>query len=129
MKSLLRSPLLQFCICIGYHLFVLYLRATVSYSEKRCLQHVDMPFLDEFREELQEERDGEQTDVHAVYIGIGGYDDLVIAQRLHAVFDIQRCLKQVELLVLVDHFLGQTERIERFAAQRTPPACSHRDSW
>jgi len=36
-----------------------------------------MAFLHQFGEKLQEECDDKQANVHAVDIGIGGYDDLV----------------------------------------------------
>ena len=75
-----------------------------------------MSFLDEFREELQEECDDEQPDVHAVDIGIGGHDDLVIAQRVETVLDVESCLQEVELLVLIDHFLRQAIGVQRFSS-------------
>ena len=67
-----------------------------------------MPFLYQVGEELQEEGDDEQTDVHAVHIGIGSYDDFVVAQCLYAVFYIQGCLKQVEFFVFINYFLGES---------------------
>ena len=67
-----------------------------------------MPFLYQVGEELQEEGDDEQTDVHAVHIGIGSCDDFVVAQCLYAVFYIQGCLKQVEFFVFINYFLGQS---------------------
>ena len=39
-----------------------------------------MPVADQFGEELEEEGEQQQADVHAVDVGIGGDDDLVVAQ-------------------------------------------------
>ena len=65
-----------------------------------------MSLLDEVGEELQEERNDEQADVHAVDIGIGSHDHLVIAQCVESVLDVKGCLQEVELLVFVDHLFG-----------------------
>ena len=56
--------------------------------------------------------------MHAIDIGIGGHDDFVVAQSVEAVLDVEGRLQEVELLVLVDHLLGQSEAVERLAAQR-----------
>ena len=77
-----------------------------------------MSLLDEFGEELKEEGDDEQADVHAVNISIGGDDHLIITEGVEAVFDVECCLQQVELLVFVDYFLGQSEGIQWLASQR-----------
>ena len=65
-----------------------------------------MPLLDKFREELQEESNDKQTDMHTVYIGIGSHNNLVITQRVESVFYIKCSLEQIKLLVLVNHLLG-----------------------
>ena len=52
-----------------------------------------MSLLYQVGEELQEEGDNQQADVHAVHIGIGSYDDFVVAQCLYAVFYISRLLE------------------------------------
>ncbi len=67
-----------------------------------------MSLLYQVGEELQEEGDNQQADVHAVHIGIGGYDDFIVAQRLYAVFYIQGRLEQVEFFVFINHFLGKS---------------------
>ena len=77
-----------------------------------------MPFLDEFREELQEEGDDEQTDVHAVDISIGSHYHLIITEGIETFLDVEGCLQEVKLLVLVDHFLGESEAVEGLASQR-----------
>ena len=46
-----------FGISLGNHLLALYLRAAVAHAEERCLQDIDVPFLDELWEELQEKGD------------------------------------------------------------------------
>ena len=77
-----------------------------------------MSFLDEVGEELQEEGDDEQTDMHAIDIGIGGHDDFVVAQCVEAVFDVESSLQQIELLVLIHHFLGESVGVEWLATER-----------
>ena len=103
---------------IGNHLLVANLRTTIAHSEERCLQHIDMTLLDEFWEELQEERDEQQTDMHAVDISIGGHNHLVISQVVQSFLDVERCLQKIEFLVLIDHLLCQLESIQGFASQR-----------
>ena len=76
-----------------------------------------MLLLDQVGEELKEEGDQQQADVHAVHVGIGGDDDAVVAQSVEAVLDVERGLQQVELLVFVDDLLGQAEAVERLAAE------------
>ena len=56
--------------------------------------------------------------MHAVNIGIGGYDDLVVAQGVEPFLDVEGCLKKIELLILIDYLLGESEGIEGFSAQR-----------
>ncbi len=65
---LLRS---QLGIGISHRLLVLDLGSLVAHSEQWGLKHIHCgPFLDEVREELQEEGDDEQSDVHSIHIGI-----------------------------------------------------------
>ena len=101
---LLRS---QLGISIRYSLLVLDFGSLVAHSEQWSLKHVNMSLLDEIWEELQEEGDDEQADVHSVNIGIGSHNHLIISQSVQSVLDIESCLEQVELLVLVNHLLGQ----------------------
>ena len=84
-----------------------------------------MPLADHLGEELQEEGHHQEADVHAVDIGIGGDDDLVVAQVIHVLLDVQRRLKEVELLVLVDHLLRQSVAVQRLAAQREDRLRTH----
>ena len=77
-----------------------------------------MAFLDELGEELQEEGDDEQTDVHAIDIGIGGHNHLVVAQGVETILNVEGGLQQVELFVFIHHLLGEAERIKRLAPER-----------
>ena len=89
----------------------------VSNSEERSLQDVDMSLLHQVGEEHQEERDDQQADVHAVDIGIGGDDYLVIAKSFDAIFDVERRLQEVELIILIHHLLGHAVGVQRLASQ------------
>ncbi len=76
-----------------------------------------MSFFDQVREELQKKGEQQQAYVHPVGIGIGCDDHLVVAQFVHALFDVERRLQQVELLVLIDNLLGESEAVERLATE------------
>ena len=77
-----------------------------------------MSLANQFGEELQEEGDGEQAYVHAIDIGIGSDDDLVVSQVVEPVLYVESCLQEIELLVLIDHLLCQSEGVERLAPER-----------
>ena len=51
-----------------------------------------MALLDEVGEELQEERDDEQTNMHAIDIGIGSDNNLVITKSIESVLNIEGSL-------------------------------------
>ena len=55
--------------------------------------------------------------MHAVDVGIGGDDDLVVAQPIEALLDVERGLEQVKFLVLVDDLLGEAVGVERLALE------------
>ena len=55
--------------------------------------------------------------MHTVIIGIGSDDHTVVAQAVEAVLDIECCLEEVKLFVLIDHLLAQPVAVERFASQ------------
>ena len=76
-----------------------------------------MALLDKVGEELQEEGNDEQTDVHTIDIGIGSHNDFVVTQGVKAILDVESCLQEVEFLVLVHHLLGKTIAVERFTTQ------------
>ena len=64
----------------------------VAHAEQRSLQDIDVPFLYQIGEELQEECDEQQPDVHTVHISIGSGNHLVVTQSFNAVFYIQGSL-------------------------------------
>ena len=76
-----------------------------------------MSLLDEVGEELEEEGDHEEADVHTVDIGIGGDDDFIVAQSVKTVFDVECGLQEVELLVFIHHLFGQSVAVEGLSAQ------------
>ena len=84
-----------------------------------------MARADHVGEELQEERGEQQADVHAVHIGVGGDDHLVVTQVLHVLLDVERRLQEVELLVLVDHLLREPVTVQRLAPQREDRLRTH----
>jgi len=86
-------------------------------SEQWGLQDKYMSAADQFRKKLEKKGNQEQTDVHPVDIGIGSDYDLGIPQVIDAFLNIEGCLKQVELFVLIHHFLGQAKGIQRFASE------------
>ena len=75
-----------------------------------------MSFLDKVGEELEEEREQQQTDMHAVDIGIGCYDHIVVAEAVYALLYVQGRLQQIEFFVLVDYFLCQAVGVEGLSA-------------
>ena len=105
-EVVLAFSLHQTGVGVGNYLLILNLRTTVSHTEKRRLEHENMPFLDQFRIELQEERDDKQTNVHAIDVGICSYNNLVIAQVVKSVFNIECRLQQVKLLIFVYNLLA-----------------------
>ena len=51
-----------------------------------------MAFLDKLGIELEEEGDEQQPDVHAIDIGISRHDNLVVAQVVETVLNVERRL-------------------------------------
>ena len=90
----------------------------IAHTEERRIQNKQMPVADQVGEELQEKRDQQQPDVHAIHVGIRGDHDFVVAQAVEAFLDVQRRLEKMKLLVLVDHFLREPVGVQRFALQR-----------
>ena len=86
--------------CRSLHSLRLYLRLLVSHTEQRCLQHEHVSLLYQIGEELQEERDDEQSDVHSVHIGIRRHNHLVVSQRVESVLYVEGSLQQVEEVFL-----------------------------
>src|SRR5690606_5420369 len=76
-----------------------------------------MIFLDQIGIELQKESQQQQADMHAVGIGIGRNDYLIIPESLHTIFNIQGSLQQIEFLIFVYDLFGQSETIQWFTAK------------
>ena len=77
-----------------------------------------MALTNQFWEELQEEGDNQQADMHTVHIGIGSHNHLIISQRVHALLNIEGSLEQIELLVLIDHLFRQAKGVQGLSSQR-----------
>jgi len=60
-----------------------------------------MSLLDEVGEELQEEGEQQQADMHPVGIGIGSDNHFIISQSVHILLDVECRLQQIELFVLI----------------------------
>jgi hypothetical protein len=69
----------------------------------------------QFRKELKKESEHQQTDVHTVHIGIGGYYHLIISQPLQSFLNVEGRLQQVEFQILINHHTGLAETVERLA--------------
>ena len=76
-----------------------------------------MSLLDHVGEELKEEREQQQTYVHAVHIGIGGDYDVVISQSVDTLLDVQGRLQQVELVILIENLGRNSVRVLGLASQ------------
>ena len=101
--------LAQAGVSLGDNLLVFYLCAFVADTEQWRLQHIDVAFLYQLRIELKEEGYKQETDVHAVDIGIGGNDNLVVAQVVETVLDVEGSLEKcIRVLVLAD--TGKAQR-------------------
>ena len=57
------------------------------------MQHIDVAFFNKVREELQEKRDDEQSDMHTIDIGNGSHNDLVVSERFKAILNVESCLQ------------------------------------
>ncbi len=97
----------------------------VTDAEQRGLQNIYVAVLDQIRKELEKEGHQQQADVHAVHIGVGCYDDLVVAKSFDTFFHIERVLQEIEFFVLIDDLFGQTETVQGFAAEAEDSLCFH----
>ena len=61
----------------------------VAHPEQRRLQDVKMTLADQLGKELEEERDEQKADVHAVHVGVRREHHLVVAQAFQPVLDVQ----------------------------------------
>jgi hypothetical protein len=71
----------------------------------------------ELVEEAEEIRDEQIADVQAVHVGVGGQDDLVVAQPFEVVLDVQAAHQVVQLVVLIDDVALEVPDVERFALE------------
>lgn len=55
--------------------------------------------------------------MHAVDVGVGGEDDVVVAEVFEVFFDVEGVLEEVEFFVFVADFAGEAEAVEGFAAE------------
>ena len=90
----------------------------VAHAEERRLQDVHVSAADQVGVVLHEEGQHQHADVHAVVIGIGGDDDVVVAEVLEVVLDAEGGDKQVQLFVLRKLLAALLVAVERLAAQR-----------
>ena len=63
--------------------------------------------------------------MHAVNIGIRSHYHLIISEGVQTLLDIQCSLQEVELLILIDHLLGESEGVQGFSTQREHCLCIH----
>jgi len=89
----------------------------IAHPEQGRFQYIDMPVFHQVGKELEEKGHQQKPDMHAVYIRIGGDDDVVVPEMLIRIFDVQRVLQEVKFLVLVNHFFGKPETVQGFASQ------------
>ena len=61
--------------------------------------------------------------MHPVNIGIGSNHDIVVTQVFQTVFNIECRLQQIKLFVFINHFFGQSVRINRFTTQAKYGLC------
>src|SRR5665647_1641980 len=117
-KVLYRLKSLIITVTVACFLFV-------PYPEERGLQDINMAFPDKIREELQEECQKKQADMHAVNICVSGHDHVVITEVFHGLLNIQCSLQQVELLILINNLLCEAKTVQRLAPQAEDSLCLH----
>ena len=89
----------------------------VAHPEQRRLQHMQVAVVDQPLEEPEEIGDHQVADVHAVHVRVGGQDDLLVAQPLDVVLDVQALHQVVHLVVLVHHVALEIPDVERLALE------------
>ena len=89
----------------------------VPHPEERRLQDVEVPLADDPVEEAHEDGDHQVADVQAVDIGIGGEDDLLVAEVVDRLLDVEALHQVVDLDILVDRVPLEVADVERLAAQ------------
>ena len=89
----------------------------VAHAEQWRLEDVNVAVVDQLLEELEEVGDHQVADVQAVHVRVGGEDDLVVAQALGVVLDVERLHEVVHLVVLVHHVALEIPDVERLALE------------
>lgn len=74
-----------------------------------------MTFADEGFEEAEEEGDHEIADVEAVDVGIGGEDDLTVAEVVEVLFDLQGLHEVVDFDVFIEGVTVEVADVEGLA--------------
>jgi hypothetical protein len=83
----------------------------ITHAEQRRLQNKHVPGFHQVGEKLQKEGHQQQADVHAIHVGISGYHNVVIAQVVNTILNIQGVLQQVKLFVFVHYFFSEAEAV------------------
>ena len=76
-----------------------------------------MSVVDDLFEELEEISDHQIADVQAVHVGIGGEDDLFVAEALEVVFDVEGAHEVIEFVVFIDDVPFEVPHVERLALE------------
>ena len=76
-----------------------------------------MPILHQVWEKLEEIGHDQQANVHAVHIRIGSNYNLSVTEIFDAVLNVECMLKEVKLLILINHLLGHSKAVERLATK------------
>ena len=73
----------------------------VAHAEQRGLQDIDVPVAHHIGDVIKKVGEQQQTNVHAIDIGIGGDDDIVVTESLQTVLDVEGRVEEAQLLVFV----------------------------
>src|ERR1700722_13948363 len=76
-----------------------------------------MAVMHQMVEEAEKIRDQQIADVQAVYVGVGGEDDLVVAEAFEVVLYVEAAHEIVHLIVLVNDITLEVPDVERLAFQ------------
>src|SRR5207245_2526628 len=89
----------------------------VAHAEQRRFEHEQMAVVNQWLEKTEKIGDQQIADVQSIHVGVGGEDDLFIAQTLDAVLDVQAAHEVVHFVVLIDDVALEVPDIQRFAFQ------------
>ena len=116
MISQLLPELLRRLVALGLGIAVDRL-LLVARAEQRRLQHEQVAVVHQLVEEAEEISDEQVADVQAVHVGVGGEDDLFVAQPFEVVLDVEAAHEVVQLVVLVDDVALEVPDVERLALE------------